>query len=127
MQQVRWSLPSRRLRTPTSRSRSGFFGSWVGTLTRAWARELRRYAFDATHAEWRLARGEVDGLCELALLSRVKTGKLSEQRTRTHDQELIRYLNGLCLRAYVHLAPACRAYPDAAGSGSRTSISRLGT
>jgi hypothetical protein len=45
-------------------------------------------------------------LHELALLYRVKTGELSEQRTRTHDQELIRYLNGLCLRAYVHLAPA---------------------
>src|SRR3954454_11174804 len=106
MQQVPWSLPSRRLRTPTSRSRSGFVGSWAGTLTRAWSRELRASAFDASDAERQLAQAEVDGLHELALLYRVKTGELSEQRTRTHDQELIRYLNGLCLRAYVHLAPA---------------------
>jgi uncharacterized membrane protein SpoIIM required for sporulation len=72
-------------------------------------------AFEALIVRAERGRLDFDGLRELARLYRVKTAQLSEQRTRTYDQEVIRYLNGLCLRAYVHLAPPVPRTPRRGG------------
>ena len=77
-------------------------------------RDNKRPHSDDASFEQLIARAErgrldFDGLRELARLYRVKTAELSARRSRTSDQEVIRYLNGLCLRANAHLQPPLRA------------------
>lgn len=78
------------------------------------ARDNTRRPTDDASFERLITRAEqgrldFDGLRELARLYRVKTAELSAKRSRTSDQEVIRYLNGLCLRANAHLQPPLRA------------------
>ena len=78
------------------------------------ARDNARQNDDHASFERLIARAEhgrldFDGLRELARLYRVKTAELSARRSHTSDHEVIRYLNGLCLRANAHLRPPLRA------------------
>jgi uncharacterized membrane protein SpoIIM required for sporulation len=79
--------------------------SWFGMQERDRKREAR---FELLlNAADRTALGFSD-LRELAHLYRVESARLSRLRARENDPEAVRYLNGLCRRAYVHVytAPA---------------------
>jgi uncharacterized membrane protein SpoIIM required for sporulation len=71
--------------------------------------------FERLIARAEQGRLDFDGLRELARLYRAKTAELSARRTRTSDQEVIRYLNALCLRANAHLQPPLSAAPARGG------------
>jgi uncharacterized membrane protein SpoIIM required for sporulation len=95
------------------------------------ARDNKRQPDDDARFERLITQAEqgrldFDGLRELARLYRVKTAELSARRSRTSDQEVIRYLNGLCLRANAYLRPPLRAAGVRAGYWLRDLPGALG-